>query len=440
MCQRYFVTALRAGAVLAAVLALAVGCMAGVKETVLYNFVGQPYGSNPNATMISDGQGNFYGTDQGGVYNRGEVFELSPDANGGWTVTTLYSFSGSTDGGYPKAGIIMDRQGTLYGTTAEGGQIDPDSYCGSPTISGCGVVFELNKSNGVWHETVLYAFQGQTDGMNSWTSLTLHNGRIYGTTVEGGNGGPSPDCCFGSGTVFELVPSKNASWTENVIYRFDSNGAGPAQPETNVVFDKSGNVYGTTYWGTTNGECGGGGCGVVFELTPGGTTWPFSVLHNFTSQDGAYPMGNLTIDSHGNVYGATEAGGPMQGGVAFEVTAGTSGWTETVLHDFGENTDGAMPLAGLTLDTHGNLYGSTFYGGGLGTCGSAWPPSTCGTVFALKPNSNGGWTEIILHRFSGGADGSLPIGGATLDPNGNVFGVTDSGGRNNSGTVFELSR
>lgn len=412
------------------------------KETVLYDF---PTNAGNPQNLVADGHGNFYGVASGTANAAGAIFELVRNPYGGWIENILYKFSGGADGGYPQGSLVLDEHGNIYGTTYSGGGPNYDRYCWGQYIDGCGTVFELSEFNGVWSERVLYAFQGVTDGMAPVAAVTLHNGKIYGTTTEGGNGSPQAGVgSFGSGTVFELSLGKNDRWTERVVYRFPGR-CSPAGPQSNLVFDTNGNLYGTTYWGETDGSCGCGGCGTVYELTPSGNIWTFAAIHNFSMQDGNNPLGNLIMDTRGNLYGVTEDGGPDSLGVAFQLSPGSSGWTEIVLHGFQYGTDGATPLAGLTLDLQGDLYGSTFNGGGLGGCYGI-NEGYCGTIFKLRPTdaSTGPWAETILHAFSGLEGGGLPGDGAgpsscvIVGQSGRVLGVT-SGGGFGGGIFFELA-
>jgi hypothetical protein len=428
-------------AVITITLLLSTISWASAKETILYDF---PTDTGNPQNLIADGHGNFYGVASGTRNNAGAVFELTRSSDGRWTENTIYTFSGGADGGYPEGSLVLDEDGNIYGTTYSGGGPNYDRYCWGQYINGCGTVFELSKLDGVWSEKVLYAFQGITDGMAPIAGLTLHNGKIYGTTSNGGNGNPDEASLdFGAGTVFELSLAENGHWTETIIYRFPGS-CGPAYPESNVVFDGNDNLYGTTLWGGgAGGSCGCGGCGVVYELTPSADNWTFAAIHNFSMEDGSGPLGNLLLDTGGNLYGVTEAGGPDYLGVAFQLSPGSDGWTENVLHAFQYGTDGATPLAGLTMDARGDLYGSTFNGGGLGNC-YGYNQNDCGTVFELTPGLAGGaeWTETILHAFSGierlPGDGQGPDSNVILDDKRNVFGVTPGGGIG-AGIFFELS-
>lgn len=275
------------------------------RETVLHYFGSSTDAAEPNGGVIMDANGNFYGaTELGGSYSGncttigcGSVFELSPDGKGGWTETILYAFLGGTDGRIPYGGVVADASGNLYGTTQYGG------------ANGDGIVFELSPGqNGQWTESILYSFCAQkncADGAFPFDTPTLDAaGNIYGTTDAGGT---ANDCAFGSscGAVFELSRT-NGGWTVTVLHSFDiSEGEGPA---ASVVFDTAGNLYGTTYFGAST-TCNMG-CGSVYELSPAQNgTWTETTLHMFENgKDGANPYGGVVTDATGNVYGATSDG------------------------------------------------------------------------------------------------------------------------------------
>ncbi|HXW90429.1 MAG TPA: choice-of-anchor tandem repeat GloVer-containing protein, partial [Terriglobales bacterium] len=378
------------------------------------------------------------------------------NASGGWTETILYKFQGGSDGLEPQGGVIFDPSGNLYGTTSGGGLDDQ------------GTVFELSPSgSGQWAESVLYSFQGGTGDGAQPTTLTFDKaGNLFGTTQGGGNyecfilqgaNGPAPtQYC---GTVFELSPNGSGGWTETVLFKFNnSNGAEPAGP---LTFDAAGNLYGTTYAGGTNSTCSlnystnGFGCGLVFELSPNGSSgFTESILYSFQgTTDGYWPLGGVIFDRAGNLYGTTSDGGGGNGAV-FELSPDTSGsWTETTIDAFPSEPAGENPEAGLVLDQAGNLYGTTWQGGvafvfdGEGCLGQ----SGCGTVFELSPNGSGGWTEDVLYRFQGSSDGATPNSELILDVAGNLYGETEAGGSTNAcpstttrfagcGVVFEVSK
>ena len=331
--------------------------------------------------------------------------------------SVLHSFTAS-EGTDPSAGLVMDSAGNLYGTTRVGGS---SSY---------GTVFKLDTSGTL---TVLHDFSGGSDGSDPFADLLMDSsGNLYGTTLYGGS------ALYG--IVFELVyNSSNSSYTERVLHSFGPIGTGGGvYPNGGLIMDSSGNLYGTTSAG------GPLGCGVVFELSPpatSGGSWTEQTLYEFTggTSDGKSPNGGLIMDSSGNLYGTTVIGGPANGTV-FEVSPpATSGgsWTENVLYSFkGVPSDGNFPVAGLIMDSSGNLYGTTRDGGASPTCVNAG----CGTVFELSPpaTSGGNWTENLLHSFSI-FDGAGPSAGLIMDSSGNLYGTTEVGGSGGVGTVFEVS-
>jgi len=336
-------------------------------ETILYSFERaedgkSPGGTGPNGSLVRDSQGNFYGTTASGGANRnaGTAFKVSPSG----TETVLHSFSGhrpnkknpAEDGDKPGAGVILDGQGNLYGTTVWGGNYN----CEDSSYGGCGAVFEVTQSGS---ETLLHSFNGGSDGASPSAPLIFDaEGNLYGTTAYGG----STTYCDGSGcgTVFKLSPSG----TETVLYSF-TGGADGGIPIAGLIFDGQGNLYGTTEGG------GSFGYGTVFKLTASGTE---TVLYSFSGgADGEHPAAGVVLDSQGNLYGTAGGGlnnSPCVGGcgVIFEVSP--SG-TETVLYSFTGGDDGYYPKGPLVFDGQGNLYGTTLAGGVYG-----W-----GTVFKLTP-------------------------------------------------------
>jgi uncharacterized repeat protein (TIGR03803 family) len=215
------------------------------------------------------------------------------------------------------------------------------------------------------------------------------------------------------------------------LYQF-KNPANGNDPWSGLIFDKAGNLYGTTRFGGSLSDCGGGGCGTVYKLTlRANGTWKESVVYSFHGDDGNEPYAGLVLDSAGNLYGTTLGGGSYGGGTVFQLTPSPDGtWAESVLHSFNE-ADGNAPYAGLIFDTTGNLYGTTDGGGSAGL----------GTVFQLTPNGDGTWNENVLHSFIGNdKDGYYPFAGLVFDPTGNLYGATQSGGIHQEGAVFELSQ
>ena len=266
-------------------------------------------------------------------------------------------------------------------------------------------------------ESVVHSFSGApADGANPQADLVVDaSGNLYGTTYVGGSAG--------AGTVFKLAPNGVGEYAEAVLYSFAGSPADGANPTAGLVMDASGNFYGTTYSGGANGA------GTVFKLAPNGSGgYVETVLYAFTGGvDGGQPNGSLVMDSSGNLYGTTSGGGTSGYGTVFELVPNNH--TEIVLHAFGGSpSDGAHPLAGLVIDSRGDLYGTTNSGGAVG--------SGFGTVFRIVA----GGTESVLHSFGTGTDGISPIGGLTLDATtGNFYGTANGGGANGAGAVFEIA-
>jgi uncharacterized repeat protein (TIGR03803 family) len=278
-------------------------------ETVLYTFTGGNDGQTPMSGVISNGRGTLYGTTSGGKYLGGVVFRLSPPKPGGsWTESTLYSFTGKLDGSAP-SGLVIDSTGALYGTTPTGGQ------------NGHGAVFKVSppSGGGPWTETVLYSFTGGSDGGYPAASLIFDgSGALYGTTMQGGTGlCYTGDILTYCGTVFKLTPpgTQGGDWQESVLYSF-LGGTDGELPQSNLVFDNSGALYGTA-------EGGAYGNGTVFMLTPPanqGDAWTEQILHSFGAPgDGDLPEGGV-LEVGGSFYGATWGGGSKGIGTIFEVT------------------------------------------------------------------------------------------------------------------------
>jgi len=332
----------------------------------------------------------------------------------GQTLTSLYTFTGAGDGATPIAGVISDGAGNLYGTTFWGGTVNATGSNGN------GTVFKLTPNgSGTYTESVLYAFSGGNDGGLPGAGLIADTaGNLYGTTEYGGTSG--------NGVVFKVTPAG----VETVLYSFNGTPDG-SRPLAGLIFDTAGNLYGTTQFGGTSGN------GTVFMVTPAGAE---TVLYSFLgANDGEFPAAGLLRDTSGNLFGTTQFGGSICGGVGigcgtvFELTpTATGSYSETVLYRFSVGTDGANPRAGLIADAAGNLYGTTFYGG------SSCPPLSCGTVFRLAPNGNGTYAETVLYAFTGN-DGANPIGGLIADAVGSLYGTTSYGGTSGDGTVFKLT-
>ena len=237
--------------------------------------------------------------------------------------------------------------------------------------------------------------------------------------------------------MFELTPNSDGSWTEQVLYTFCSrtNCADGGTAFAGLIFDAEGNLYGTTASGGDLNRCNGGGCGVVFQLTPNANgTWKENVLHTFAGRDGWAPTDGLIFDQAGNLYGTTDYGGNLNHctsygcGVVFRLTPNADGsWKESVLHKFTGGKDGAVPVAGLIFDGAGSLYGTTPAGGAYGH----------GDVFKLAPNPDGSWTEKVLHQVPAQSRQQSPVAGVIFDASGNLYGTTH-GGTNGQGVIFEI--
>jgi uncharacterized repeat protein (TIGR03803 family) len=316
------------------------------------------------------------------------------------TFSVIHNFTGGSDGADPLAGFTIDVAGNLYGTASSGG------------TSGAGVVFKLNTSG---QETVLHNFTGGTDGANPQASLVLDKaGNLYGTTYAGG--------VSNTGTVFEVTRTGK----EKVLHTF-AGGADGANPIAGLAIDKAGNLYGTTTAGGSRGK------GTVYMLSVpsvAGGAWKEKVLHTFgTGTDGTIPVAGVTLDTSGNLYGTTSAGGAYGYGTVFQLKRSTSSWTENILHAFALGSDGGIPYAGLVVDSKGTFYGAATEGGGGGTTGG-------GTVFELTHTGNS-WTFAVLYALPGW-DISGTFRNLLLE-SGKIYATTHCDGNYSSGTVYELT-
>jgi uncharacterized repeat protein (TIGR03803 family) len=410
-------------------------------ETVLYTFTGGNDGAQPNG-VIRDSRGDLYGTaSDGGAYGAGVVFKVDPSGH----ETVLYTFTGGNDGGGSDAGLARDRAGNLFGTTNGGGTaqtgvvfkvdtsghetvlhnftrgpygnqpylagviLDPDgNLYGTTSFNGAGGNGTVYKVDRIGNATVVYAFPAPRDGEYTYNAgVTLgSDGQLYGTTDYGGR--------HGAGIVYQL----DRDGAERVLYTFEYfTDSGFGQPTGGVTRDAAGNLYGTTFIGQADV---GYGYGVVYKVDAAGHA---TVLHNFTDgADGGDPYGGVILDSKGNVYGTASEGGDSNNGVVFKID--TSG-NETVLYSFSGSADGGSPFGSLIRDAAGNLYGTTNGGGA----------SNAGVVFKLDPSGH----ESVLYTFSGGADGGYPLGGLVRDSAGNFYGTTNGGGASGAGVVFKLT-
>lgn len=348
---------------------------------LLYSFQGGNDGAEPS-TLAFDTNGNLYGTTFFGGsagLGCGTIFELKPSAIG-WHKIILYRFACGADGGSPNGPLVMDFDGNIFGTTAAGG----DPKCS------CGTVFELKKPSvvdqeqGQWSEVVLHAFVG-TDGANPMYGLTLAPPNL----CHGGL--PGYECLFGTtpnigddfetgGTIFELLRGTDSSWNFQVIVGAAMQPGGP------LVFDEVGTLYGIA-------AKGGYRIGCVFQLTPTGASqdgWIFTTIYSFGEHN---PDGfsswyqGLSWDKSGNLYGATWLGGEGDNGTVFRLSRRVDGaWYESDLYSLPGGAEGAEPYDGVVVDSNGNIYGTTAAGGDL-SCPRAFlgPGSGCGVVFQVSP-------------------------------------------------------
>ena len=413
-------------------------CPAATRQT-LHAFAGAPDGASPESSLIMDAGGNLYGTTYiGGTgpceFGCGTVFELSPNSSGGYTEHVIHSFQGPLiDGQQPQSPLIFDSLGNLYGTTLAGGQ---------SLRASSGTVFKLApNSDGTWTETVLHSFNGAldggTDGGGPLAGLIFDSaGNLYGTTSGGGTGtGCGAGIVPGCGIIFKLTPTASGAWEETILHDFTNNHTDGWSPQSNLIADASGNLYGTTYYG---GSAPNGG-GTVFRLTHTANGWQETVLYSFKcAADGCSPYSGLALDAAGNLYGTTVGGGDSTGqGVVYKLSHNADGgWTEHVLYTFTGNDDGRYPYGSPVLDASGNVYGTTLDGGG-GTTNSC--AEGCGTVFELVAETGGTYRESILSRFENGANGGGPLGGLLMDAGGNLYGTASFLTPDGHGAVFEIT-
>jgi uncharacterized repeat protein (TIGR03803 family) len=267
---------------------------------------------------------------------------------------------------------------------------------------------------------VIHFFAATGDGdLPSDTPTLDAAGNVYGTTQDG---------YFQCGNVFKYSPQNDGSWVETVLTTFDCSGADGAIPYGNVIFDKTGNLYGTTE------TAGSGGGGTVFKLSPNPDgTWTRTIIHSFAlgNTDGQFSLGGVVFDASGNLYGTTCGGGTAGYGTVFQLKPQSDGsWTESVLYSFQGGTDGSCPYAGVTFDgASNNLYGTA------SDSGLNCPPA-CGTVFELQRNQ--GWKFKVIYSFTGGTDGSQPFAGVVWAHPDTLYGTTEFGGMVAGGAVFQL--
>jgi uncharacterized repeat protein (TIGR03803 family) len=396
-----FVRRFYAGALI--LVAGAASAQAAAKEKVLHSFTGFTIGQDgglPYGSVVRDDAGNLYGTTfNGGANDYGTVFKLSPNGQ----ETVLHSFANDgNDGTNPQAGVVLDSQGNIYGTTRNG------------SAHGVGILFKLTP---LGTETVLHIFAGgaNKDGGRPQADLIMDNaGNIYGTThIGGGKGDCNADTC---GTVFKFAPDGS----ETILHRF-TGGKDGGYPSAPLILDEAGNLYGTAETGGNADGCGSPGCGVVFKMSPAGKE---TVLYAFNGTDGRDPVAGLVRDVKGNFYGTTNGGGSANAGVVFKLTPKGK---ETVLRNFnlGGDNGGVGPQGSLVMDAKGFLYGTTANGG----------LTNNGVVYKITQKGK----LTVLYPFAGGDDGANPFAGVILDSQGAIYGTTNrGGGTTTDGTVFRI--
>ncbi len=380
--------------------------------SVLHTFAGGLDGATPQAGMVLDRGGNFYGTTSFGGCSGGQclgnVFRLKHSGSG-WILTPLHAFLNHGDGQLPSA-VAIGPDGSLFGTTwSGGGGCDPDV---------CGITYNLRPLATActsalcdWTESILYVFsEGQPSRPGFGPPAFDHSGNLYLTTTLGGYG-----------AVTELLKS-NGIWSLLVLHEF--NGFDGNGPQAGVIFDGADKLYGTTTGGGTSDY------GTAYQLTPSGSGWTLQDLYSFQGQDdGQSPVGGLILDSAGNLYGTTTNGGLHGGGTVFELSPTHGSWTLTTIYSFAGTTG---PYGSLAMDSSGALFGLTLRDGAY----------SLGSVFKLTP-SGGSWNYSDLHDFTGGADGSYPYGNVVIDGSGNVYGTASQGGAGDCtggcGVVWEIT-
>lgn len=405
-------------AVLALLVAIAPSAHAQTYR-VIYSFSGGATGVNPTNLTIAR-NGTLYGITVDGFHGNGNVFRLVPSGSG-FLFSTLYNFRGGTDGALPSGTLTIGPNGSLYGTTTQGGG---GSHCPQ---EGCGTVFNLKppvtickSTQCAWNESVLHTFN-ETDGASPYSNVIFDNaGNLYGSAYYG--------CQYDEGCVYKLTPS-GGTWVHSFAYSFHGNADG-RQPIGDLVKDSAGNIYGVTRWSGTTGN------GTVFQLVSTGESSTLNTIYDFHGQsDGGWPEAGPTLDNAGNLYGSTPWVGSIGSmGTVYEAAYEGGSYHYSLLHSFPGGAEGAGGTSSLTMDAQGNFYGTTSYEGIYNdNCHYG-----CGTLYKLTPDGSGGWIYTDIHDFTGGSDGSSPLGNIVLDSHGNLFGTTLYGGTG-YGTVWEYT-
>ena len=318
---------------------LATAAWAANTTKLVYSFAGASDGEYTDTELVRDSAGNLYGSSvQGGTFGGGTVFQVTPAG----IHTVLYNFTGGADGGEPYKGVTLDSAGNLYGTAVTGGS--------GACEGGCGVVYKLTNSGGTWTQSVIHAFTG-ADGSGPGAPVAIDkNGNVFGTTPTGG--------ADGMGTIYRLAPDGSGGYRFRVIHTFTGGADGGGGSAGRMIFDGAGNLYGAC---TTGGVTG---FGTVFKLASVSGQWQLTTLYAFQDQpDGALPYGSVVLDKTGNLYGTTYYAGANDVGTVYKLTHAGGTWTESVLYSFKGGTDGASPISSLVADSAGNFYGTTSDGG-----------------------------------------------------------------------------
>ena len=346
----YLTTAILAVFALATVLVRGAGATSTTK--VIYSFAGDEEGEYPDTELVRDGAGNLYGSSVlGGDFGSGTVFQLAPDGSH----TVLYSFTGGVDGAEAYGGVTLDADGNLYGATVAGGT-------GQSCEGGCGVVYKLTNNGGTWTQTVLHDFTGADDGSGPGSAPSIDRaGNLYGMTPTGG--------AFAAGTIYRLHPRQDGTWQFSVVHAFTSGDDGLGGSKGRMIFDRQGHIFGASTAGGANGS------GTIFQLRRSRTGWELKVLYAFQGQpDAGFPYGSLLFDESGNLFGTSYYGGANGLGAVYEVSPRPGGaWREKVLYSFQGQPDGANAISGLVFGPNGEMYGTTSEGGASGCdCGTVF--------------------------------------------------------------------
>lgn len=379
--------------------------------SVIHHFTGGADGAVPKAGVTIEGAALYGATSGGGINGNGAIYQVK-QAGSDWVTVPIFDFQadGST-GASPQSRVFWGPDGHLYSTAYSGG------------ANNNGVVFSLTPSASIcktascqdfWREQVLYSFGVFDDGANPRGDLVWdQQGNFYGTTTGGGH--------FFVGTVFQMTPSQNG-WTESLAYVFGGH-PDPGGPNSGVIFDGSGNLFGTTVAGGPNNT------GTVFELNylPG-VGWTETTLYEFQNEDdGAAPWGGLVMDGSGNLFGATTSGfRGLRDANIFELSPAGDSWTYKLLYTI-PGPGGCGPKASLTMDAGGNLYGTTVCDGS----------HFKGNVFKLA-NTPNGWVYTSLYDFTGGDDGGDPFSSVAIGSDGTLYGTTVAGGMYGNGVVWMI--